>query len=179
MNNNLQTPGDSLEELTIKLKNEDSNYAKISKSFQIMYWVFIPVYLLLSIFELKETGDINYIFSGICYAVSFLVFALVFRNYYREYITVNYSLPTLEMLKKAALRYKLFRLKTLWIVAALLFLDAGLCFNTNSYFNVLKIQALYMGSLLLGVIAGLIVWRIKYKPLRDNLLSMVSEIEKI
>ena len=177
MNNNLQTTKFSLQELTDRLKTEDSKYARISKSFQIVYWIFIPVYLFISIMELKETGDVNYIITGICYALSFLIFALVFRNYYLEYKNVNYSLSTLEMLKRAAQRYKPFRRKTLWIALALIFLDIGLCFSSYNQFNILWLQVLFIGNLAVGLIIGLIIWKIKYKPFRDNVLSMTAEIE--
>lgn len=178
MKNNLKTPTTGMQELTERLKSEDANYARISKSFQIVYWAFIPVYLFISVMEFRETGDSNNLYAGICYALSFLVFALVFRNYYREYKYVNYSLSTLEMLKNAARRYKPFRRKTAWVIAALIFLDAGLCFNSYNHFNILKFQALFISALIVAFMIGMIIWKIKYKPIRDVALSLVAEIEK-
>jgi H+/gluconate symporter-like permease len=167
----------NLDQLVSKLKTEDTRYARIVKGFQVVYWIFIPLYSLLTILTYVETGNIKDLIGGMCYVISFLIFALVFGKFYKKYKYVDYSLSTIEMLKEAADRYKPFKFKTLWIVIGLLFIDAGLCLNSSLNFPVLKVQVSYLGLLIVAVIIGLIIWAIKYKPLRDNALSLVAEIE--
>jgi hypothetical protein len=173
-NNNEKT---NLEELVGKLKTEDSRYARISKAFQIVYWVFVPIYSFLAILSFIEDKNINLLIGGGCFVASFVIFALFFRNYYKEYNYVDYSLPTIQMLKKAAYRYKPFQLKPLWILFALLLMDAGLCFNSSLDFSIFHIQITFFGTMSLSVLIGLLVWFLKYKQLRDDALKLIAEME--
>ncbi|RUT73143.1 hypothetical protein [Ancylomarina longa] len=168
----------NIEQLVGKLKTEDARYARISRSFQIIYWILIPVYLLLTIESLTETKDINQLIGDVCFIISSLIFALFFDKYYKEYKYVDYALPTIQMLKNAANRYKPFHIKNIWVLIAVLFMDAGLCLNSSLNFSVVKVQIYFIGALILACIIGLIVWRIKYKGIRDNALSVIAEIER-
>ncbi len=167
----------NLDQFIAKLKNKDTYYARTIKRFQIIYWILIPVYSILVIIDLINTGDVQQLIGGICFVVSFLIFAFTFRKFYKEYRYQDYSLPTIKMLKNAAYRYKPFQLKTLWLFIAILFMDVGLCLNSSISFSILKIQIFFIGSIIVAIIIGLVFWRIKYKPLRDNALHLVAEIE--
>ena len=115
--------------------------------------------------------------SGLCYVASFFIFAIFFGKFHKEYKYVDYSLPTLKMLKNAAYRYKPFQLKKIWILFAVLFMDGGLSMNTSLDFSVLNIQIYFLGSMLVAALIGLLLWYFKYKPLRDNALRLIAEIE--
>jgi hypothetical protein len=167
----------NLDHLVGKLKTEDTRYARISKAFQIVYWVFVPIYSFLAILSFIDTKNINLLIGGGCFVSSFIIFALFFRNYYKEYNHVDYSLPTIMMLKKAAYRYKPFQLKTLWILFALLLMDTGLCFNSDLHFSVVKIQVYFLGTMGISVMLGLLIWFFKYKQLRDDALKLIVEME--
>ena len=82
------------------------------------------------------------------------------------------------MLKKAADRYKPFKLKTLWAFVAVLVMDVGLVLDIFNDIPLLISQSVFFGVMIIAVGIGLLVWRIKYKPLRDNVLLLIKEIEK-
>lgn len=168
----------SLDKLVVNLKNEDHRYSRLSRSFQIIYWCFIPLYTVLTIIDYYDTRELNTIIGGACFIASFVIFAIFFGKFHKEYKSVDYSLPTLIMLKDAAYRYKPFQLRTLWILLATLFMDAGLSLNSMSGQNFIRVQIVFISAMLIGIIGGLIVWKIRYKPLRDNVLKLIAEIEQ-
>src|SRR4030042_4858333 len=116
----------NLIEIINRLKNEDDRYAALSKRIQIVYWVVIPIYIILIIYHIVDKNPVVDIIGSTCFLFAMLIFALFFKHYYKEYKYVDYSQPTLVMLKKAASRYKPFTLKTLWILLAVILIDAGL-----------------------------------------------------
>ncbi|MDY0279940.1 MAG: hypothetical protein RBR35_05190 [Salinivirgaceae bacterium] len=113
----------SLDQLVGNLRNEDHRYSRISRSFQIVYWSFIPLYTIVTILHYSETKEFNALIGGACFVASFVIFAIFFGKFHKEYKSVDYSLPTLTMLKAAAYRYKPFPLRTIWIFLAVLFMD--------------------------------------------------------
>lgn len=169
----------NLQQLTGRLKKEDSNYARIIKAVQIFYWIFIPVFAVITIFEYSETRGLNTIVSGLFLMLAFLVIALTFRKYYKEYNYVDYSLPTLEMLKKAAYRYQPFQRRGLWVLLGLAFMDVGLTIDwLDQNTSVAHTQIFFGGSLFVGLVIGLVLWYIRYKPIRDKALALIKEIEE-
>lgn len=167
-----------LGQLVAKLKKEDSFYAEISKIFQVIYWIFIPVYILLTLREYTDSYKIGELIGGACFILAFLIFALLFRKYYREYKNVDYSLPTLQMLKKAAWRYRPFQIRSLWALLALIFMDAGLASGwVDEKISMLIAQLMFWGVMFFAIIIGFVVWYIKYKPLYDETKKMIKEIE--
>ena len=168
----------NLSQLVVKLKTKDSNYAKLSKAVQILYWFFIPLFVFISGMEYLETKKINVLVSGVCFILSFIVLALFFRKFYKEYKYVDYSLPTIQMLKKAVQRYQPFHGNSIWIVLGLVLMDIGLTFKwTGLGISITIVQAFFGGTILIGVIIGLIFWYFKYKPIRDEALQLIKEIE--
>ncbi len=168
----------NLEQVTGKLKKEDSNYARIVKAVQVFYWIFIPLFAFKTIREYSDSGDLKDIISGACITLAFLIIALTFGKYYKEYKYVDYSLPTLEMLKKAAYRYEPLQKRSAWILVALVFMDIGLIFDwTDANTSVLHSQLIFLSGILIGVVIGMIWWYIQYKPLRDDALRLIKELE--
>jgi hypothetical protein len=177
MNFKLKNDNINLDQLVGKLHKEDNRYAKLCRVLQIVYWIFIPFFTLMAIRHYMDSGDINDLIGGLLYVVGFLIIAIFFGNYHKEYKYVDYSLPTLKMLKDAAYRYQAVQLKSLWILLAVLFIYAGLIFESKLDDSFIKEQAFLLGGVLLGLFIGLIVWYFKYKPLRDNALRLIAEIE--
>ena len=167
----------NLDQLVGKLQKEDARYARLSKGLQVIYWVMIPLYSTLAILDYIESNNVYDLMSGLCYVVTLAIFAIFFGKFHKEYKYVDYALPTLKMLKKAASRYKPFQLKKIWLIPAIIIMDAGLCFNTSLNFSVLDIQIYFLGSMLVATLIGLLIWYFKYKPLRDNALRLIAEIE--
>lgn len=169
--------GNNLKKLTRKLKNEDSKYATIAKVIQVFYLIIILVFAISTIWEFSNSHDINDIISGAGLIMGFFIFAITFRKYYEEYKYVDYSLPTLEMLKKAASRYEPFQKKVLWVLLGVVFIDMGLTFQWLDHnMSVLQTQIVFIGAIFLGVIIGLINWYFNYKPLLDNVNELIDEI---
>lgn len=176
--NNENNNYSDLKPLISKLKKEDINYASIVKAIQIMYWIFIPLFMIITILEYTETKSINEVISGSCFILSFLIIALFFRKYYKEYKFVDYSLPTIKMLKKAANSYQPFRKNSVWFLPGLLLMDIGLTFDwVGEGTSLIKVQVFFWGLMVIAVIIGLIVWFVKYRPIRDEALQMIKEIE--
>ena len=166
-----------LVEFTNKLKNEDNSYANLSKGLQIVYWVLIPIYMIMVIRHIVDKSPSEDILGAFCFMFAMLIFALLFRGYYKEYKFVDYSQPTLVMLKKAAYRYKPFQLKLLWAILGVLFIDAGLSIRTDFGIGFVWTQVFFLGSIAISMIIGLIIWKVRYKPLRDAALHLIHEIE--
>jgi small-conductance mechanosensitive channel len=166
----------NLPELTTKLKKEDEKYATLSKRIQVIYWVLIPIYLIMIVVYIIDNAGINYIAGSVCFVVAMLIFALLFRNYQKEYNNVDYSEPTLIMLQKAAYRYKPFQLKTLWALLAIVIMDIGLSLSASEHMGFARIQFIFLGTISIAIIIGLIIWNYKYRPLRDKALKLINEI---
>ncbi|MPQ46942.1 hypothetical protein GCQ56_07925 [Marinifilum sp. N1E240] len=166
-----------LDQLLVKLKKEDNNYSNLCKRLKLMYWILIPIYTLMAIVTYLETMEMNNLISGFSFVGAFLIFALVMGSYQKEYKSVDYALPTLLMLKKAAARYHPFRPKTLWALLAILLMYAGISsrsdIDSHSFFHPLVFSIVMIAA----VIIGLIVWYFKYKPLRDHALANIADLE--
>ena len=167
----------SIRELTEKLRMEDYRYAGLSKRLSVFYWIVAPLYMATMVAHVVGGSGVKDIVGSVCLLLGMLVFALLFRYYAKEYGSVDYSLPTLAMLKKAAYRYKPFQKVTWWVILALLLIDAGLSLNTSIGGGLVYKQIVFLGLMTLSVAGGLIWWRIRYKPLRDSALGLIKEIE--
>lgn len=166
-----------LGQLIRKLQKEDNNYSILCKVLKTFYWVLIPIYTLMTTATYIDTKEINDLFSGFFLVASFLMFALIMGNYQKEYQNADYSLPTLVMLKKAAVRYKPIRPKGLFALVAFFMMDAGFILSSNFKWNTITHQSIVFGVLILALIIGFIIWYYKYKPLRDHALAIIAEIE--
>lgn len=176
--NNIKTDNNNLDELIPQLQKSDKNYANIAKQIQAIYWVLLPVYAIIVVIHLFDNSPFSEILGSICFMCGMLIFALLFRKYQKEYNTVDYALPTLKMLKKAANRYKPFRLETIWALLASLFIDAGLVLGHWEDGDAMVIQLIFGGALFVALLVGLVWWYISYKPLRDGALQLIREIEE-
>jgi hypothetical protein len=175
--NKQTTENTDFTQLVSKLKNQDNIYSKISRAIQIMYWIFIPVFAFITFREYFVTEKISELISGACFILAFLIFALFFGRYHKEYKYVDYSLPTIQMLKNAAFRYQPFQSRQVWILLALILVDLGLTFDWMNGTSVIEIQLTFIGVIIFSILIGLIIWYYKYKPLRDDALRLISEIE--
>lgn len=166
----------NITEFTAKLKNADDKYANLSKRFQIIYGILVPIYMLMIVAHIIDGSPWEDIVGSACYMFAMLIFALMFRYYHKQYRYVDYSQPTLMMLKKAAYRYKPFQFKLVWLILAMVFVDVALVLNTSLGFDFMWIQIFFIGSMIIAITIGLLIWRVKYKPLRDAALSLILEI---
>ena len=166
-----------LEKITSKLKAEDSNYSKVCRVLQIVYWIFVPLYLLMALYDYSDTGEVEPVVRGISMSIAFVIFAIFFGKYFKTYRYVDYSLTTLTMLKRAAYRYQPFQWKMLWIVLAIFLMNIGMNYNSLGTDESLVAQFVFIGAILIGFMGGLLLWYIKYRPLRNDILHLIEEIE--
>ncbi|MBN1820349.1 MAG: hypothetical protein JW833_06515 [Prolixibacteraceae bacterium] len=167
----------NLDQLVRKLKVKDLNYASLSRAVQIIYFILIPLYAMMTIWEYTDEKNINELIGGGLFIISFFIFILLFRHYYKKYKYVDYSLPTIQMLKNAAERYRPFQKYTGWSFVALIIMDVGLIFDWKDESSVFISQVFFWGLIIIGLLIGLIIWYNKYKPIRDEALRLIQEIE--
>ena len=166
-----------LDSLIPRLKKEDNNYAAIVKAIQIIYLIFIPLFVVITIRKYIDSHSFIDIISGACKISAFLILALSFRKYYKEYKFVDYSLPTIQMLKKAAYRYQLFQKESIRVIIPLILIDIALTLDLMEDSSIIQTQVIFWGLIMFGVLIGLLLWYTKYKPLRDQALQLIKEIE--
>ena len=177
METNGKMVNNDLNDLIYKLKNEDERYAGISKRLQIVYWVLVPIYLVFITRDIIVKSSVTDIIGSFCFLFGMIAFALLFRHHYREYKYVDYAQPTLIMLKNAVRRYQPYS-KQLWIVLlGLLLLDAGLSLHSIFDSDLLTIQLIYWGAMIGAVLIGLAIWQVRYRPIRDEALRLIREME--
>jgi len=181
---NTKVNGADINKLVQRLKKEDTRNLQTFKRFQWMFLVLVILYSFIFIFNPFEELEWIYRLTGICFVSAFIIFGLIFRKYYREYKSIDYTLPVIEMLKKAADRYSL-QYKKLWItIFPVLLIDAGV---TISFFQRLSnyapweriglVQLLYIPTMIISALIGIWIWYKRQKPLRDGALKLLEELE--
>lgn len=167
----------NLSKMVDDLKNADTKYANIVKGVQVIYWIIIPIYMILIGVHIFNKAPIPEILGTCCMLVGMVIFAFLMRHYYKTYSKVDYSLPTLLMLKQAAYRYKPFQRQAIWALLAIIMIDLGLSFMNYAEFNFWNTQMWFLPLIGLSVIGGLIWWYVRYRPLRNGALALIKEIE--
>lgn len=168
------TGGVNLSEFTNRLKKEDDRYASISKRFLIAFWIILPIYFMLIIYEVIVKTPVAEIIGSVCTLLALLIAILVYRSNYKKYKYVDYSQSTLILLKQSANRYQPYQLNVLWGLLALLFISVSRYINSSSIYSFL----IYLGIIGLAIFIGLITWRIRYKPLYERAKKLIREIEE-
>ena len=98
------------------LRAEDTRNVRISKVLQWVYFIFVPFYLIVFNIPMGEEITLKERIGGLCYALAFLIFALIFRNMHKEYNSVDYALPTIDVMKQAVKRYTFWKPKLIWVI---------------------------------------------------------------
>jgi hypothetical protein len=176
-------PFSDIDRLIDGLQKEDNRNIKIVRNFQWVMWVLVPIYIAIFFIDSDEGFVWFGRIGGLCYALAFASFALVFRKLYNEYKSVDYGVSTVEMLTQAVKRYNLFQRKLVLVIAPVLLVDAGMVLvsyhhtDATSVLNlILWVQALLIPSFAIGLTIGILIWRKRQKPLRDAALAMLKEI---
>ncbi|KAB2867631.1 MAG: hypothetical protein F9K37_12040 [Bacteroidales bacterium] len=174
---------DGIDSLVINLKKEDLRNLNLMKSFKWIYLVMIIAYALLMVVNPDPDLKLHTRISGICYVVAFGIFMLIFRKYHKEYSEIDYTVPVLEMLSKAAKRYK-FRWKSILIcLPSIILIDIGVVlsdFFINpeiDWSSIVIFQLIYFGLMTTSGFVGYIIWRTRQKPLYDGAMQLLKELE--
>lgn len=167
-----------LQNLMSRLKKSDEHYSQLSKRLQIFYFILVPVYLLMLGRDIATGSETHEIIGSLFFLSGMVVFALIFRSFSKSYRDVDYSLPTLQMLEKAVVRYTPFYNKFGAAMLAIAFVGGGLFFRSPSGESPWGILIAFGVALLMGMGVGLAIWWVKYKPLRDDALEIIKKIKE-
>lgn len=172
-----------LEQLVRGLKREDTRYLTLTNSSKWIMWVLSPLYFLIFllgvIVDRPEIDKIGFLF----FSLGFLSFALLFSSLHKEYKAIDYGVSTLEMLRKAVIRYALWQTKTYLTIIPVLFCALGFSFTAQRGFpfegEAMRILVAF-GSILvilsISALIGYFIWRKRQKPLRDKALTILNEM---
>lgn len=178
------TPDVNLEKLVTGLQLEDSRNLKLTNNFMWIMWIMAPLYLLFAIIGLSteemSTQHIGFIF----FSLGFLVFGFLFWTLRKDYKSVDYGVPTIEMLQKAVKRYKFWQAKTYLTVIPVILVCFATSFSIEHLLpypdQINRMVIVFVGYLLVLCVAffiGYLIWRTRQKPLRDKAIAMLKEIE--
>jgi hypothetical protein len=174
----------TMENLIKNLKSEDKKYYMIGKAVKIMYYVLILIYCFEFIFDPFDDHILIDKIGGMFALGSFIGFIIYFDYYTKKLSSIDYSLPTIQMLRNAAERYSLWGNKSGYAIIPVLLLDIAMVllfwkeFGTMlPLFRVLIVQAGFLPLIGLGVLIGYLVWKSNHKPLREKALKLIEEIE--
>lgn len=165
-----------------KMQNEDKRNIRIMRNFKWLMFILAPVYVL--IFNIGPANELNIYMrlGGICFALAFLFFAVVFTKYLKVYRSVDYGLPTVIMLQNAVKRYKMQLSKIAFSIIPIIFIDMGVSLISIGeeglfYEDLIRFQFFYWPSIALSTCIGLLIWRKKQKPLKDAAEQILKEME--
>lgn len=183
--NNQHTQEINLEKLVLGLKNEDSNNLKITTGFMWAMWLLAPLYFLFFIIEMitemPTFDNLGFLF----FSLGSFAFGFLFRSLKNDYQSVDYGISTVEMLRKAASRYKFWQFKTYLTIIPVLLICLATSFslqdkipNPNLWIRLTIVFFGYLVILCISMFIGYQIWRKKQKPLRENALALLAEMEK-
>jgi hypothetical protein len=178
--NHNQSPID-LETLIRDLKTEDNRNLKLMLNFQGLIWAVAAIYILLSIFNLFLQVPWYKSLGVFILLLVFIGYGLRSRIYRKKMESIDYGIPTIIMLAKAAHRYrlKIFRGNVIVEITLLLLVDIGIClmFYGHPIFTFLFIQGFFVFVFAITFSIGYIIWKKRQKPLRDHALALLKEFE--
>jgi hypothetical protein len=167
------------------LKHEDKRNWRMTRNVKWLMWLLAPLYAALFLLNPSKDILLTERIGGLCYALGFVLFALILQKFNREFKSVDYGVPVIEMLTQVTKRYNLFWRKIRLIVFPVLLIDAGMVlvllnrFGSKTTFEVIVwVQMVLIPSLAIGASIGLFIWYKRQKPLRDAALAMLDELEQ-
>ena len=186
MTTTINTPNLDLNQLIEGLRREDDRNMHLTNRFKWLMWIFAPLYFCFFLFLIYDGESLLKEIGFFFFSASFLFFALIFRNLNNEYKTVDYGIPTTEMLRKAAQRYEIWQTKTAKAVSPAILAAIGVSLTSEEMIpNIddtkLRIALAFGAYLLLlcaGFGVGYLIWYKRQKPLRDHALRLLEELEK-
>ena len=174
-----------LDQLLDKLKSEDLRNKKLMRGMSIIYGSLALVYIALSFLN----PDTN-IFSSqrlgfLLLILVFALFSLLFKSQYKKIKEMDYSLPVVDLLKKASDRQKFWSMGLLYVFFISLLADIAITmflygiFSTyygNSLLIIVIIQLIYFTIFGLTLFFTYKTWEVKQKPLWSSINKMLEEL---
>lgn len=173
-----------MENFITQLHEEDNFNLRLGKILKRFYIYMVAVYMLLVVLNPFTPFDIYHRISGILFVLTFSWFAVLFSKIQKDFREVDYGEPTLQMLQKVVMRYKL-PLKTfLGIIPPVIFAGSALLITSygsnnhrGSSTGVWVTIAMYIAAVMVAVFAGILAWRIRHKPLHDFAREMLKDLQ--
>ena len=186
LKNNIDTNNfNDMNALLTSFKKEDTRNARKMKSFKWLFLIMIIFYTALIVVNPDPSLAMSDRISGLCYVSAFVIFALLFKKYHSDFLRIDYSVSSSEMLEQAAKRYDLTFSRYLFILPSILLIDAGLVISEISRWTavelldrILYVQAFYIPLMVISAFTGYLIWRRKQKPLRDAALKLLEELKE-
>ncbi len=174
-----------LNQLVSGLQKEDSRQENISKNFKLMMLFMGPLYFIIAVIIFISEGftfdQLGFLFTSL----GLLAFGILFKILHAAYKSVDYGIPTIEMLKKAVYRYQLWQTKTYLTIIPILLIGIGTSFSIQDLIShtdlIMRLLIVFTGYVVVIIIAffiGYLIWRYRQKPLRDKALELLEEFEK-
>ncbi len=148
------------------------------------FMVFLQIVLLLLPGQESIARDI---YTGVSFLLAFLIYSLYFRMYKRDYEKTDYSLTTLEMLKRAAKKQKVFSPRLLLLIIPSLIIAYNVShsitqrFNTGIFksdeHNMLFVFGIFILIITLAALSGYLMQRKKQRYYQNRAKALIEEIE--
>lgn len=175
-----------MDTLVQSMQKTDNQYKKVSRGFQVMFFIFIFFYGGLFLVNPDSDLTINDRIAGGCYVVAFTFFTIIFRKNYKKYKEVNYSDSVKNVLESAEKRYRFWQKDIFLTVSAILFLDAATCLvlipkllSDWEFWNAfIVIQLVLFLSIGIGFTIGFIKWKKKFKPIWLSAKALLKDLEE-
>lgn len=173
-----------LETLIRNLKTEDTRNLNMTRRMQRFMWIIAALYVFISAIKFIQNTPWYEKLGGLLVMLAFIVFALLFRSYYKAYKSIDYGLPTIKMLVNASNRYKIFQWRGFSFLIPLVLEDLGLILmlynlfdSPDLLFRIMIFQIGFSVLLVVGFLIGYLIWKKRQKPLSDLALALLKEIE--
>ena len=175
----------NLDQLVEGLKKEDARNLKLTHNFKYLLFFLTPFYILIFGIAFVLEDDSSKSLGPLLFGLGFLIFAFIFRDLNKTYKTVDYGVPTTEMLRNAAKRYELWQNKTYIMIIPVLLFCFGFSFSGEEWMPGTEFLHRYFIAFgliflvfVISFFVGYLIWRKRQKPLREQALKLLAEIEK-
>jgi hypothetical protein len=179
-----------LPEIIERLKKGETAIKNAFKAIIMLYWIVIAIYVLRILLS-KHNFLSNNNIGAILVLIGSVLIVIFFKKAIKNYPKFDISAPTITLLNDIVKRYKTFKyfnnfpLKNIMMfLIGLLLMQIGvtiMIYHSLGFLSpilrIIYVQLAYLFLYLLCAVFGIIVWYKKYKPLINNALNLIKEIE--
>lgn len=171
--------------LIVSLKQTDKGQ---NRKLRLVYFLFFIAGLLFIIATgLKiSLNNINQLIIANLFVIALIIIALLLRNKYVNAYKIDYTLPLLNVLKKAEHRYRFWNNEWIFIVVLIMLINmvVSIVFNLIPFSDqwtplrlTILAQLIYLPLLGLVFLLEWTSWKKHQKPLWKKTLQMIKELE--
>ena len=170
--------------LISRLKGEDNRNSRLTNWFQWIMFILALLYFAIFVIDFSEEGW-QESRGMLFFAMSFFGFAISFRMSNRQLRSVDYGIPTVEMLTKTVKRYQFWQRKSVLSLLLVVLVNIGISllsyfhllpFSSDAVARILITSAVFIPLIAGSVTIGYFIWSYRQKPIRDKALALLNEI---